>query len=65
MGNVTLGGGGQGGNCIRCIDCDAQVSGQPPGALVKKAVKLTSRAIKKKTLAEDLSILKVSMCSNY
>ena len=24
----------QGGNCIRCIDCDAQVSGQPPGALV-------------------------------
>ena len=24
----------QGGNCIRCIDCDAQVNGRPPGALV-------------------------------
>ena len=26
--------GGEGENCIKCIDCDAQMSGQPPGALV-------------------------------
>ena len=33
------GGGGQGGNCIRCIDCDGQVSGQTPGALFNKCLK--------------------------